>query len=200
MRIMIVGQKWLATEVLAQCQQVEGVEVLAVYAPGVSDRLAANAFSAGIPVHTGQRLKPENVPAGADLIVGAHTHCYIEEGAIQKARLGAIGYHPSLLPRHRGGDAVYWAVHMGERITGGSVYWMNEVADGGPIAAQDWCHIRSSDTPASLWRRELAPMGVRLLTKVIEDARDGKIIRQHQDETLATWEPKISRKTLRETG
>jgi len=39
-----------------------------------------------------------------------------------RARVAAIGYHPSLLPLHRGRDALRWTIRDGDRVTGGSVY------------------------------------------------------------------------------
>ena len=41
---------------------------------------------------------------------------------------------------------------MGDAITGGTVYWMDDGADTGPIAAQDWCHIQPGDDAKKLWR------------------------------------------------
>ncbi|MNW02978.1 hypothetical protein D3C71_1988440 [compost metagenome] len=40
--------------------------------------------------------------------------------------------------------------------------------DAGDVAFQDWCFIRERDTPADLWRRSLAPMGVALITKAVD--------------------------------
>jgi methionyl-tRNA formyltransferase len=34
------------------------------------------------------------------------------------APLGAIGVHPSLLPRHRGPDPFFWAIDQGDRAGG----------------------------------------------------------------------------------
>lgn len=131
-----------------------------------------------------------------DLFVAAHSHDFIGRDSRAVTRLGGIGYHPSLLPRHRGRDAVRWTIHMGDPIAGGSVYWLTDHVDGGPIAAQDWCHVRPSDDASSLWKRELFPMGVRLLGEVLRDVDDGLLIEIPQDEELATWEPSWTRPPL----
>ncbi|MGO1073244.1 formyltransferase family protein [Lysobacter sp. CA199] len=196
MRVMLVGQKWLGAETLALLR-TEGCEVTQVAAPA-NDRLAVVAVENGIPCgDPGPTLPAAWVPEGTDLIVAAHAHCFVTGGARARARLGAIGYHPSLLPRHRGRDAVRWAVHMEERVTGGTVYWMDDRADGGPIAAQDWCFVRPGDDAASLWRRDLAPMGLRLFRQVLTDLRAGVVHREQQDESVATWEPSFDRPALR---
>lgn len=196
MRLMLVGQKWLGAEAL-DALLADGHEVARVAAPA-GDRLAARASGCGIPVaDPGTRLAAAWVPEGVELLVCAHAHCYVDAGARSRARQGAIGYHPSLLPRHRGRDAIRWAIHMGERITGGTVYRLTDRADAGPIVAQDWCFIRSGDDPDTLWRRDLGPMGVRLLRKAVTDLASGAALERAQDEAHATWEPAFSRPSLR---
>ncbi|MEG2140188.1 MAG: formyltransferase family protein, partial [Bilophila sp.] len=86
---------------------------------------------------------------------------------------------------------------MHDSITGGTAYWMNDGADTGSIEAQDWCHVLPDDTPAELWRRALAPMGVRLLTACVTQLASGAPPRRiPQDERVATWEPAILRTRL----
>ena len=189
MRLFIVGQKWLGREVLGRCLAA-GHEVAGVAGPSASGSLAEAARAAGVPVTVAaRRLEAEAVPEGVDLILAAHAHCYITRAARARARLGALGYHPSLLPRHRGRDAIRWAVHMREPVTGGTVYWMDDGADTGPIALQDWCHILPGDDPATLWRRELGPMGLRLLIQAVELAARDELPRVEQDHAAASWEP-----------
>jgi len=186
---MIVGQKWLAAELLKLCI-ARGDDVAAVSAPRLDDRLAVAAAGAGIPLcQVERRLTGNWVPGGLDVILCAHAHVFVASCARRKARLGALGYHPSLLPRHRGRDAIFWAVHMRELVTGGSAYWLDDGADTGAIAAQDWCWIRSGDTPEALWRRDLAPMGLRLFAEVLARLDAGDVPATPQDASLATWEP-----------
>ena len=195
MRVMLIGQKWLGAGVLDLLLE-KGHDVASVAAPA-GDRLHCAAVAAGVPVaDPGRVLAASWVPPGSELIVAAHSHSFITGGARRSARFGAIGYHPSLLPRHRGRDAVRWTIHMRDQIAGGSVYWMDDRADGGPIAAQDWCHVREGDTPESLWRRELGPMGLRLLSRVVDDVAAGRMVRTPQEEGLATWEPAFDRPSL----
>lgn len=199
MRLFIVGQKWIAAELLRQCLQ-DGHELLGVAAAWEGDRLALAAAEAGLPVAIAtRRLDPAAVPGGCDLILAANAHCFIPAEARVRARLGALGYHPSLLPRHRGRDAIRWAIHMKEAVTGGSIYWMDDGADTGPVALQDWCAIRGDDDAGSLWRRELGPMGLRLFREALALAEADALPAVMQDEALATWEPGFSARRLGET-
>lgn len=192
MRVMIIGQKWFGAEVLKLCL-ARGDDVAAVSAPRVDDRLAALAADQGVPLcQVSKRLDASWVPDKVDVIVCAHAHIFVTPQARSKARHGALGYHPSLLPRHRGRDAIRWALHMGDQMTGGTAYWLDDGADTGDIAAQDWCWVRPGDTPDELWRRDLAPMGLRLLTKVLDSLDRGSVVREPQDARLATWEPALS--------
>ena len=192
MRVMIVGQKWLAAELLRLCL-ARGDDVAAVSAPRMDDRLAALATAEGIPVcQVPKRLTGEWVPAGVDVLLCANAHVFVTAEARGKARLGALGYHPSLLPRHRGRDAIRWALHMGDVVTGGTVYWLDDGADTGPIAAQDWCWVEPCDTPESLWRRVLGPMGLRLFDQVLAALDTGAVPSASQDTRMATWEPSFN--------
>lgn len=192
MRVMIVGQKWLAAELLRLCL-ARGDDVAAVSAPRMDDRLAALATAEGIPVcQVPKRLTGEWVPAGVDVLLCANAHVFVTAEARGKARLGALGYHPSLLPRHRGRSAIRWALHMGDVVTGGTVYWLDDGADTGPIAAQDWCWVEPGDTPESLWRRVLGPMGLRLFDQVLAALDTGAVPSASQDTRMATWEPSFN--------
>ena len=134
-----------------------------------------------------------NMPPDVDLIVAAHSHDFITEPTRSRTKYGAIGYHPSLLPLHRGKDAIVWTIRMGDKVTGGSVYWLSETMDGGPIAAQEHVFVLPGDTPEELWRRDLAPLGVKLLRKACVDIANGHLIKQAQNENIATSEPSIKR-------
>ncbi len=191
MQIVLFGQKWLAVEVLRELLRLPGVEVVAVCPDTERDRLAAEARQRGIPI-----AGMSTVPA-CDMAVAAYCQKYIPADVRARCGLGVLAYHPSLLPRHRGRDAVRWTIAMREPVAGGSVYWMDERADTGPIEAQDWRHVLPGEDAAALWRRALAPMGVRLLVQAVSRlARGEKPLAVPQDERAATWEPAFTRQRL----
>jgi len=188
-RVALAGQRSFGAAALRAIVEA-GHDVAQVFAP-LGDRLDWEARRLDIP--TAERLVADALEPDLDLIVCAHAHVFVSERARSRTQLGGVGYHPSLLPRHRGRDAVRWTVHMGDPIAGGSVYWLANRIDGGPIAAADWCHVRPGTTASDLWRDQLFPMGVRLLTKVLADLDRGVIVRVAQDEACATWEPSWDR-------
>lgn len=190
MRIVLVGQRSFGAAVFRALGDT-GCDIVRVFAPGPDDALARAAWL----FDTMAKPVAANMP-DCDLIVCAHSHAFLSDAAILKARFGAIGYHPSLLPRHRGRDAVKWTIHMKDPVAGGSVYWLTGKVDGGPLAAQDYCHVKPGWSASDLWREALFPMGVRLLVKAVINVSHGTIIREPQDEDCATWEPSWERPPL----
>ena len=197
MKVALVGSRFFGASVLEALRQVKGVDISCVVTIAADDRLALAAQKAGIPVHI--QANPKTVPGeaiaeGTDVIIAAHTHARISDEALARARLGGVGYHPSLLPRHRGIAAVEWTILSGDAIAGGSVYHLADGWDKGGIAAQDWCFVAKNDDARSLWERSLAPMGLKLLCDVVAHARDfDKLPATTQDETFATKAPMIRR-------
>lgn len=202
MRVYLSGSREFGRQVLRDLLDDVRIQVTGVCAPLLntrgdnSDRLRDLALEERLPVVEPALLRPETVPESTHVIVAAHSHAFLSRRVRFRALYGAIGYHPSLLPRHRGRDAVRWTVHMRESVTGGTVFWLSDKVDAGDVAAQDWCFVRPDDTAESLWRRELAPMGLRLIARTLHDLMCGRIVRVPQDPALATWEPSWERAPL----
>ena len=196
LKITLVGSRFFGAAVLDKLVDLD-VSVLQVVAPAADDRLLLRAQALKLPAIV--QRDPRHVPAseiadGTELIVAAHTHARVDDAALARARLGGIGYHPSLLPRHRGIAAVEWTVRCNDAIAGGSIYHLAERMDAGAIAAQDWCFVKPGETARELWERALAPMGIRLLAQVVAGASaSGVLPAQPQDEQFATQAPKLPR-------
>jgi methionyl-tRNA formyltransferase len=191
-KLTLVGSRFFGAAALERLLK-EGVEIARVIVPAADDRLAVAATAAGLEVVVLD--DPTIVPAeaiadGTDLIVAAHSHARVTNEALARSRLGGIGFHPSLLPRHRGIAAVEWTIREGDPVAGGSIYHLAERMDAGAIAAQDWCFVRKGETARELWERSLAPMGLDLLLRVIREAKaTGKLPATPQDEQFATRAP-----------
>jgi methionyl-tRNA formyltransferase len=194
MKLTVVGSRYFGAATLERLL-AEGFEVARVVVPAEDDRLAKTAQAAGLEVvvlENPMHVPAEAIPEATDLIVAAHSHARVSKEALARSRLGGIGYHPSLLPRHRGIAAVEWTIREGDPIAGGSIYHLADRMDAGPIAAQDWCFVRKGETARELWERALAPLGLDLMVKVLRHARDnGGLPAKPQDEQFATKAPMI---------
>ena len=190
MKCALVGSRFFAASVFEALRKEEGIEFTGIVAPAADDRLALAANAAGVVLHVldNPKIVPGHaIPEGTDLIIAAHTHARVSDDALARSRLGGVGYHPSLLPRHRGIAAVEWTILEGDPIAGGSVYHLADGWDAGGIAAQDWCFVKKGETARELWERALAPMGLALLTKVAHHARlQGSLPAFPQDPRFAT--------------
>jgi len=197
MQCVLAGSRFFGASVFEALRKQDGVEFVNVIVPAADDRLAIAAAKAGVPVHVlaNPKIVPgDAVPEGTELIVAAHTHARVSNEALGRARLGGIGYHPSLLPRHRGIAAVEWTILEGDAIAGGSVYHLADGWDAGAVAAQDWCFVGKGETARELWERALAPLGLELLARVVRHARDHASLPAHaQDARFATRAPMIRR-------
>ncbi len=195
MRITLVGSRHFGVTTLNTLRQ-HGVDIVRVVVHDADDRLAAAARSAGIDVTVQADPKlvtAAEIAADTDLIVTAHSHARVSKEALAVARLGGIGYHPSLLPRHRGIAAVEWTIKEGDPIAGGTIYHLADTMDGGAIALQEWCFVKKGETARELWERALAPLGQKLLGEIIDHAvAHGSLPAVVQDEQFATKAPKLA--------
>src|SRR5205809_1004165 len=144
MRILLVGQAAFAEEVLRGLEAA-GDTIAAVVCPPDAgpkpDPVKAAALARGIPVHQFRSLKaPEArhafAEARADLGVLAYVTQIVPEPLLHIPRLTSICFHPSLLPRYRGGSAIAWQLIRGETESGVTVFWPDAGIDTGPILLQ----------------------------------------------------------------
>ena len=195
MRITLVGSRHFGVTTLNMLRE-HSVPIVRVVVADAEDRLAASAKAAGIEVTV--QANPKLVVASeigpdTDLIITAHSHARIGKDALAAAKYGGIGYHPSLLPRHRGKAAVEWTIKEGDPIAGGTIYHLADRMDAGAIAAQDWCFVKKGETARELWERALAPLGLKLLADVIDYVKVHKALPSKvQDEQFATLAPSLS--------
>jgi methionyl-tRNA formyltransferase len=195
MRITLVGSRHFGVTTFNMLRE-HGVEIAGIVVHDAEDRLAAAAKAAGIDVVVQADAKfvtAAEIAPNTDLIVTAHSHARITREALASAKLGGIGYHPSLLPRHRGIAAIEWTIREGDPIAGGTIYHLADRMDAGAIAAQEWVFVKKGETARELWERALAPLGQKLLGEVIDYAKIHKTLpAKPQDEQFATLAPSLS--------
>lgn len=198
MRIVLIGQAAFAEQVLDGVRG-RGHEVAAVYCPpdatgGKPDPVKARAQALGITVRQHRSLKTPEVQQDvaalhADLGVLAYVTQIAPPAVIDAPRLGSVCFHPSLLPRYRGGSAIPWQIIKGETRTGVTVFWTDPGIDTGPILLQKEAAIGPDDTAASLYYNTLFPLGVTVVLEAVDLIAAGTAPRIVQDERLASYDP-----------
>jgi methionyl-tRNA formyltransferase len=197
MRILLIGQAAFAEEVLERLVAA-GDEMAAVLCPpdrgGRADPVKETAEARGIPIHQFASLKRVEAraafeAAAADLAVLAYATQIVPEPLLSIPRLGSICFHPSLLPRYRGGSAIPWQLIRGETRSGVTVFWPDAGIDTGPILLQRSAAVGPDDTAASLYYETLFPLGLEAVTDAVALVREGRAPRERQDESRASHDP-----------
>lgn len=198
MKVVLVGQAAFAARVLDGLLDRRH-EVAAVYCPpdppGVKpDAVKERALALGVAVQQHASLKTPAVEAEfaqlhADLGVLAYVTQIVPPRVFEKPRCGSICFHPSLLPRYRGGSAINWQIINGERETGVSVFWVDPGIDTGPVLLQKPAAIGPDDTAGSLYYKTLFPIGVAAVLEAVDMVAAGTAPRQPQDESQASYDP-----------
>ena len=118
-----------------------------------------------------------------DLIVLAGFLTILSEDFTKRYPRRIINIHPSLIPSFCGEGFYGLRVHeaalaRGVKLTGATVHFVNEIADGGEIILQKAVEVKAGDTPEILQRRvmeqaewQLLPQAVELVSREIADAR-----------------------------
>ena len=109
---------------------------------------------------------------------------------------GMINVHASLLPRLRGAAPINWAIRQGHPETGITIMRMEPGMDSGPILHRIPTPIEPTDTAGTLTER-LARLGADALVESLALLQMGRLVPVPQDESLATYAPKIDRRTAR---
>jgi methionyl-tRNA formyltransferase len=199
-RILLVGQAAFAEKVL-EGLVAAGDEIAAVVClPDRGDKVdpvKAAALARGIPVHQFATLKGADARAAfaaarADLGLLAYVTQIVPEPLLAVPRLGTLCFHPSLLPRYRGGSAIPWQLIRGETRTGVTVFWPDAGIDTGPVLLQREAAIGPDDTAGGLYYQTLFPLGVAACVDAVGLVRAGNPPRVPQEERLATYDPLLA--------
>ena len=100
--------------------------------------------------------------------------------------LGTINLHASLLPDYRGAAPINWTIINGEKRTGVTTFFINEVIDTGDIIKKRAVDINDEMSAGEL-HDKLMHVGADLMNDTLTDLSNGKLESKNQteDEGLA---------------
>tara|TARA_Y100000588_G_scaffold277053_2_gene293512 strand:+ start:2099 stop:3007 length:909 start_codon:yes stop_codon:yes gene_type:complete len=196
MRIVVFGQAAFGLDVFNALREADE-EIVGVSTPRPGSRpdpLFEAATDANIPViATPELRKKESFEQYLDwkpeLLVFAFVTDIVRKRVLDAATHGAIQYHPSLLPKHRGIASMNWPIISGAAKTGLTIFWVDEGIDTGPILSQQEFEIDPQESMGSLYFKKLYPAGVQALADGVRLVREGNAPRIEQDHELASYEP-----------
>ena len=211
-RIALFGQAAFARDVLARLLDA-GHEIVAVFAPpdapgGRPDPLAEEAAKRGLRTFRYKAFRrqgraiPERVAEygelGAELNVLPYTTAILPAEIVESPALGSLCFHPSLLPRFRGGAAIPWQIILGERESGVTVFRPDAGVDTGPIVVQrGGVRIEDTDNAATLYFQKLYPLGVEAMLEAVDAVDRGATHLRAQDEARASFQGLVTDEVAR---
>jgi methionyl-tRNA formyltransferase len=166
---------------------------LALPSEGGEDHVGDIARAAGIPVLITGNLRRQDVvdtiaAFQPDVIAVSCFPWRVPPAILELPRFGCLNVHPSLLPRHRGLDPVFWTLRRGDRESGVTIHLMDKGYDSGPIVLQERVlvpvGVRLPD-----FERQLSEVGGALLVRAVTGLVSGQIVPEPQDDRLATMAP-----------
>lgn len=115
-----------------------------------------------------------------DLIVMAGFLSIVGPKLITEYHNRIINIHPSLIPSFCGPGFYGLKVHeaaleRGVKVTGATVHFVNEIADGGPIIIQKAVKVKDNDTPERLQKRVMKQAEWKILPEAVKLFCNGKI-------------------------
>lgn len=204
MRLIVMGQQSFGKDVLEKLLDTGTDEVVAVYCEpdkegAAMDPIKEFALERGLPVQQPAHFKDEQTLStlsayGADLMVMAFVNVFVPASARDIPTYGSICFHPSLLPLHRGPSAVNWPIIQGYEKSGYSWFYPTDGLDEGDILLQWECAIEPDDTVINLYFKKIYPSAVDSVLQVCDLFRTGNPVRIKQDETLASYERRCTKK------
>jgi methionyl-tRNA formyltransferase len=108
-----------------------------------------------------------------DVVVMASFDQILHTPALAVPRRAWLNVHPSLLPRHRGPEPIYWTIASGDREAGITVHRTVPQIDAGPILAQRRTDVQPTDTAGTLAKRLVAE-GLSALDDTLAELGTGR--------------------------
>jgi methionyl-tRNA formyltransferase len=159
------------------------------------------AEAEGIPVLQPERARGEEVMATLrelkpEISVVVAYGQILPREILDLPEHGSVNIHASLLPELRGAAPVHWAIIRGYEETGVTIMRMEEGLDSGPILYSVAEPIRADESMSELAMR-LSEIGAEALVEALALMEMGGIIETPQDDSRASYAPKVDRATAR---
>lgn len=153
--------------------------------------LAPLAEQHGVPVIAAANVNRDEIveqvrAVGADFLFVIGWSRLVGQALRDCAAKGVLGYHPAPLPKGRGRSALAWTILLGMRETAGSLFWIDEGVDAGPIAAQVHFPLSPRVDLPELYARHMDALAT-MLRGLIAELQAGRLPAAVQDESAATY-------------
>ena len=132
-----------------------------------------------------------------DLIVVMAYGQILPKALLEMPTLACLNLHASILPRHRGAAPIQASILAGDQLTGLTVMYMSEGLDTGDILLTRSIRYSRGERPAGSLHDRLANLGPEALASALDLILSQQAPRIPQDESQATYAPKLERESGR---
>ena len=158
------------------------------------------ALDNDIHVYQPESLKIEGVfdklkNTDPDLILVVAYGLLVPKDILELPKFGCVNIHASLLPRWRGASPMEHAIMSGDKNIGISYMEMSQGLDEGPVYEMHECPLEQNDTLSRV-EEKFIQLSEKKLVSFLDNLESGTIKHQAQDETKATFSPKIDKRLL----
>ncbi|MCH7806528.1 MAG: methionyl-tRNA formyltransferase [Proteobacteria bacterium] len=133
---------------------------------------------------------------GAEVAVVAAYGLILPEAILTAPSKGCLNIHASLLPKFRGAAPIQRAIEAGETVSGNTIMKIEKGLDAGAIIIQEQFTLKADETAGSLHDR-LSDQAAGMIVPALEGYVAGKLVPKPQDETKATYAPKVKKSESR---
>ena len=155
------------------------------------------ALEKGLPVYQPKTLRDEEFAAlletlAPEMIVVVAFGKILPKNVLDYPKYGCINVHGSLLPAYRGAAPMQRAIIDGQSVTGITTMYMDVGLDTGDMLLKAEYAIGETDNFETV-HDALASLGAKTLIETVEVLKKGVVVRQKQDDALATYAAKIEK-------
>lgn len=210
MKLVFMGTPDFAVPCLSALVE-SGAEVAAVFTQPdkpsgrkyklVPTPVKKKAMEYGIPVYQPLSLrKGEDAEESMRILQEINPDCIVvaaygqilPKSILELPKYGCVNVHASLLPRYRGAAPIQRCILEGETETGVTIMQMAEGLDTGDMLLKGSLPIGETETASELHDR-LSALGAELITKALQEIKDGTITPEVQDDALSCYAAMITK-------
>lgn len=130
-----------------------------------------------------------------DVVIAIAYGKILTSGTLLIPQFGFINLHFSLLPAYRGAAPVQRAILNGEKVTGFTIFKIDQNLDTGPIHFQEKYEIDARANSAEVLK-DLSELGAKAFSRVLSDLENG-LQPTSQSDVGVSFAPKISKDEAR---
>ena len=155
------------------------------------------ALEKGLEVYQPATLKDEAFAEllkelDPELIVVVAFGKILPKNVLDYPKHGCVNVHGSLLPKYRGAAPMQRSIIDGDKVTGVTIMYMDVGLDTGDMLYKSEVEITEDDNFESI-HDKLSLCGADALIETVKLIKEGKAVREKQNDSLATYAAKIEK-------